>query len=94
MVNLRFRQAEIRAADPIVGTIIYLCLREFLADLGSIYLIILGAVGIAMMLLAPKGLWGYVADRFGWQVFPLSRRLIALFALGPDGGECCRARAD
>jgi branched-chain amino acid transport system permease protein len=67
-----------RVEGPIVGTIIYLCLREFLADLGSIYLIILGAVGIAMMLLAPKGLWGYVADRFGWQVFPLSRRLIAM----------------
>jgi branched-chain amino acid transport system permease protein len=67
-----------RVEGPIVGTIIYLALREFLADLGSIYLIILGAVGIAMMLLAPKGLWGYVADRFGWQVFPLSRRLIAI----------------
>ncbi len=67
-----------RVEGPIVGTIIYLFLREFLADLGSIYLIILGAVGIAMMLLAPKGLWGYVADRFGWQVFPLSRRLIAI----------------
>jgi branched-chain amino acid transport system permease protein len=72
-----------RVEGPIVGTIIYLFLREFLADLGSIYLIILGAVGIAMMLLAPKGLWGYVADRFGWQVFPLSRRLIAMPAGRP-----------
>jgi branched-chain amino acid transport system permease protein len=67
-----------RVEGPIVGTIIYLMLREFLADLGSIYLITLGVVGIAVMLKAPKGLWGYVADRFGWQVFPLSRRLIAI----------------
>jgi branched-chain amino acid transport system permease protein len=67
-----------RVEGPIVGTIIYLLLREFLADLGSIYLITLGVVGIAVMLKAPKGLWGYVADRFGWQVFPLSRRLIAI----------------
>jgi branched-chain amino acid transport system permease protein len=25
---------------------------------------------------APKGLWGYVADRFGWQLLPLERRLV------------------
>jgi hypothetical protein len=29
-----------------------------------------------VMLKAPKGIWGYVADRFGWQLFPLSRRLV------------------
>jgi branched-chain amino acid transport system permease protein len=28
------------------------------------------------MLKAPKGIWGWVADRFGWQVFPLERRLV------------------
>ena len=54
---------------------VYMLLREFLADLGSIYLIILGVIGILIMLRAPKGLWGYVADRFGWQAFPLARRL-------------------
>ncbi len=67
-----------RVEGPIVGTIVYLLLREFLADLGSIYLIILGVVGILIMLRAPKGLWGYVADRFGWQAFPLSRRLLPM----------------
>jgi hypothetical protein len=30
---------------------------------------------IAVMLKAPKGIWGYIADRFGWQLFPLARRL-------------------
>jgi branched-chain amino acid transport system permease protein len=65
-----------RVEGPIVGTIVYLVLREFLADLGSIYLIILGIIGIVVMLRAPKGLWGYVGDRFGWQAFPLSRRLV------------------
>ena len=24
----------------------------------------------------PKGIWGLIADRFGWQVFPLERRLV------------------
>jgi branched-chain amino acid transport system permease protein len=69
-----------RVEGPIVGTIVYLFLREFLADLGSVYLIILGVIGIVIMLQAPKGLWGYVADRFGWQAFPLSRRLAPVIA--------------
>jgi len=25
--------------------------------------------------LAPKGIWGYLADRYGWQLFPLARHL-------------------
>jgi branched-chain amino acid transport system permease protein len=65
-----------RIEGPIVGTIIYMLLRGFLSDLGSVYQIILGVFGILIMLRAPKGLWGYVADRFGWQVFPLARRFV------------------
>ena len=64
-----------RIEGPIVGTIVYMLLRGFLSDLGSVYLIILGVIGILIMLRAPKGLWGYVAERFGWQAFPLARRL-------------------
>jgi branched-chain amino acid transport system permease protein len=35
----------------------------------------LGAVAIAIMLKAPKGLWGLVVARFGWQAFPLQRQV-------------------
>ncbi len=28
------------------------------------------------MLFAPKGLWGLIAERFGWQVLPLQRHLV------------------
>jgi len=65
-----------RIEGPIIGTVIFFLLRQTLADLGAIYLLILGVVAIAVMLWAPKGLWGLLADRFGWQVFPLQRRLI------------------
>jgi branched-chain amino acid transport system permease protein len=65
-----------RVEGPILGTVIYFVLREFLADLASAYLIILGVVAIGVMLKAPKGIWGFVADRFGWQLFPLARRLV------------------
>jgi branched-chain amino acid transport system permease protein len=57
---------------PIVGTLLYFILREFLADLGSIYLMILGALAIVVMLLAPKGIWGFVKDRYGLTLFPTS----------------------
>ena len=65
-----------RVEGPILGTVVYFVLREYLADLASTYLIILGVVAIGVMLKAPKGIWGYVADRFGWQLFPLARRLV------------------
>ena len=55
---------------PIAGTLVYFLLREYLADLGSIYLMILGALAIVIMLAAPQGLWGFVRKRFGWSLFP------------------------
>jgi branched-chain amino acid transport system permease protein len=55
---------------PVVGTIVYFVLREFLADLGSIYLLFLGALAIVIMLVAPKGIWGYIAGRWNISLFP------------------------
>ena len=60
---------------PIVGTIIYFLLREFLADLGSIYLMILGVLAIIIMLVAPKGIWGFVARRWNVSLFPTGYRV-------------------
>jgi branched-chain amino acid transport system permease protein len=64
-----------RVEGPIVGTIIFFVLRQAFADLGTLYLLLLGAVAIVIMLFAKKGLWGLVADRYGWSVFPLARRV-------------------
>ena len=65
-----------RVEGPIIGTIIFFLLRQALADLGSLYLMMMGAVAIVVMLWAPKGLWGLLAERFGWQALPLQRRLV------------------
>jgi branched-chain amino acid transport system permease protein len=65
-----------RVEGPVVGTVIFFVMRQTLADLGSLYLLIMGAVAIVVMLWAPKGLWGLVAERFGWQALPLQRRLV------------------
>jgi len=64
-----------RIEGPLIGTIVFFALRQTLADLGSLYLLMLGAVAIVVMLKAPKGIWGFVVDRFGWQLLPLERRL-------------------
>ena len=60
---------------PIIGTIVYFLLREFLADFGTLYLLFLGTLAIVVMLAAPKGLWGYAAERFGWSLFPVGYRI-------------------
>ncbi|MEP3631949.1 MAG: branched-chain amino acid ABC transporter permease [Shimia thalassica] len=62
---------------PIIGTLVFFALRETLADLGTIYLIVLGVVAIVMMLKAPKGIWGLIRSRFDLQLFPLGYRVIA-----------------
>jgi branched-chain amino acid transport system permease protein len=61
---------------PVIGTIVYVALRELLADHGSWYMILLGALAVGAMLVYPRGLWGLVADRWGIRVFPLERRVI------------------
>ena len=65
-----------RIEGPIVGTIIFFFMRQTLSDLGSLYLLIMGAVAIVVMLWAPKGLWGLIAERYGWQALPLQRHLV------------------
>lgn len=61
---------------PILGVIVFFALQRILADYGSWYLLILGLIGIAVMLFAPRGLWGLIHDRTGIDLFPIRRRLI------------------
>jgi branched-chain amino acid transport system permease protein len=65
-----------RIEGPIIGTIIFFALRQSLAGLGSLYLLMMGAVAIVVMLWAPKGLWGMIVERLGWQILPLQRHLV------------------
>jgi len=75
-----------RIEGPIIGTIMFFVLRQALADLGSLYLLMMGAVAIVVMLWAPKGLWGLIAERFGWQALPLQRHLVLTSKPGESGG--------
>ena len=65
-----------RIEGPIIGTIVFFALRQTFAGLGSLYLLMMGAVAIVVMLWAPKGLWGMIVERLGWQILPLQRHLV------------------
>jgi branched-chain amino acid transport system permease protein len=60
---------------PIVGVIVLYALQSALADYGSWYLLTLGLIAIAVMLFAPRGLWGLLSDKTGLHLFPVQRRL-------------------
>lgn len=69
---------------PIIGTVVFFLLRGFFADLGTIYLMILGVVAILVILKAPRGIWGYVSERYGVALFPLARRVVKNHHLNKD----------
>jgi branched-chain amino acid transport system permease protein len=60
---------------PFIGLLVYIVLRELLADYGTFYLILMGALAIVVMLKAPLGIWGWVIQRYNLQLFPVGRRL-------------------
>lgn len=62
---------------PILGVLIFFLLQSLLADFGSWYLMTLGVLAIAIMLVAPRGLWGLLSERTGLHLFPVQRRLVA-----------------
>lgn len=61
---------------PIIGTLLFFALREFLNDLGTIYLIVLGVVAIVVMLKAPKGVWGLIKTRWDISLFPVGYKVV------------------
>jgi branched-chain amino acid transport system permease protein len=59
---------------PLVGAAVYVALQNMLGATGEVKLIVLGAVSVVVMLVAPRGIAGFVRDRFGWTLFPVARR--------------------
>jgi branched-chain amino acid transport system permease protein len=56
---------------PILGALVYFFLRETMASLGPTYLMVLGAVAIAVMLVEPRGVWGLARSRWRIQLLPI-----------------------
>lgn len=60
---------------PIIGTLLFFLLRETLADYGSVYLMILGLVAILVMIKAPRGVWGWIAQKYDIELLPMRYRV-------------------
>ena len=63
-------------AGPIIGGIIYVILSQYLATLsqiGSLNMVILGVIAVAVILAAPKGIVGTLQNRFGFEVISTRR---------------------
>ncbi len=63
---------------PIIGAVVFFALRGLLADYGAGYMILLGATAVVVMLVAPRGIWGLISDRFDIHLFPVQRRVRVL----------------
>ncbi|WP_241021545.1 branched-chain amino acid ABC transporter permease [Burkholderia sp. Ac-20353] len=61
---------------PIIGALLFYLLNKFLSDYGTLYLIGLGVLAIVVTTFFPRGIWGFVAERYGLQLFPLGRRVV------------------
>jgi branched-chain amino acid transport system permease protein len=59
---------------PVVGALVYFALQFLLADLGAVYLVLLGLFAVIVMLVAPEGLWGWFSRRTGVALFPIGYR--------------------
>ncbi len=68
---------------PIIGTILFFILREYLADYGTWYLILLGLISIIVMLVEPRGIWGIVRRYLGADIISVSHK--AKFEAHPSG---------
>ncbi len=64
-----------RIEGPILGAIVFFAMQELLADYGSAYLVALGVATILIVLLAPRGLWGFIVARRTITLFAVERRL-------------------
>lgn len=60
---------------PIVGVILFFLLRDLAADMGTIYLIGLGVIAIAVMLVDRRGIWGALKARGVPDIF-VTRRIL------------------
>jgi branched-chain amino acid transport system permease protein len=60
---------------PIIGAVIFFALQQLLADYGTWYLILIGAVAALVVVFARRGLWGTLVRGRAIDLFPVRRRL-------------------
>jgi branched-chain amino acid transport system permease protein len=64
-----------RFEGPILGAIIFFLIETWFSTAGVWYLIVLGFTALLFSLFLPKGIWGYIEDRFHVLLLPVGYRL-------------------
>jgi branched-chain amino acid transport system permease protein len=72
---------------PIIGALILYFIQQEFGNDGTWYVIGLGVTAIAFALLLPRGLWGMLQDKTGWQFLPVGYRLKRTSPLRTPGGD-------
>lgn len=54
---------------PVIGAVIYVLLTQYLFDFPEISMIILGAIAIGVIMIAPKGIMGTLYEKTGFRIF-------------------------
>jgi branched-chain amino acid transport system permease protein len=60
---------------PILGAVVFFGLQQLLADAGTWYLIVLGAIAMLAAIWLPRGLWGQIVHSTGVRLFPVGYHL-------------------
>jgi len=75
---------------PIIGAIIFFALQQWLSDLGTWYLVIIGVLAIIITLYLPKGIWGLISGNGRIKLFPVGytvKNPLEKFSLGASKGQ-------
>lgn len=57
---------------PIIGTLVFFLIREYLQSWGVWHFIVLGCVSIAMVMIEPRGIWGLLRRVIPGDLIPVS----------------------
>jgi len=61
---------------PILGAIIFFLIETWFGASGVWYLIALGSSALLFSMFLPKGIWGYIGDRFRLNLLPVGYRVV------------------
>ena len=59
---------------PIIGSIIFVILRQLLYNFSGFSMLILGVIAVVMILVAPKGIMGLINNKFNFDLFGVKRK--------------------
>jgi branched-chain amino acid transport system permease protein len=80
-----------RIEGPIVGALVFWGMNKLFSDYGTWYLIGLGLVAVVVTIRFKQGLWGWLHQRLGWELFPTRRRASFERSPGSSAGRSAAA---